>query len=125
MASNDPYRAGHGTQHFVPPPQAYTAPPPVNNQQQLSRYYQDAGAGGNNANTSLAPWTAPPAGPVRGDSYRSQRSQRSQRSHRSRRSVRLDEDEKHREKRPTMGDSLFAFWGVMWGAVRSPSGKRS
>ncbi|KAL1634821.1 hypothetical protein SLS58_010504 [Diplodia intermedia] len=115
MPSSDPYRAGHGTHHFVAPPQAYTAPPPVNNQQQLSRYYHDAGA--NNANnTSLAPWTAPPAGPLRADSYRSQRSQRSQRSHRSRRSVRLDDDDKHREKRPTVGDSLFAFWGVMWGA---------
>ncbi|OJD34960.1 uncharacterized protein BKCO1_19000115 [Diplodia corticola] len=137
MANYNPsYRPGttNAQPPFMAPPQAYSAPHPVNQtpqqqqqqQQQLSRYYQDGGAAATNNNQSLAPWTAPPAAPHRGDSYRSVRSQRSQRSHRSRRSVDEEHERKHhhREKRPTMGDSLFAFWGVMWDAVRSPSGKR-
>ncbi|GME43248.1 hypothetical protein GTA08_BOTSDO12203 [Neofusicoccum parvum] len=115
-------REGHGS--FVPPPQAYQAPPPVNHQQQLQPYQH-----GTHDNTSLAPWTAPPAQPYRGESYNSQRSHH---SHRSRRSHHSDDDEysssrRHRynERRPTIGASLYWMWDLIVGAIRSPSGKRA
>lgn len=113
-----------GDPYFVPPPQAYSAPPPGVSTQQLQRYQHGA-----HDNTSLAPWVAPPANPYRGDSYNSQhshRSHRSNRSHRSRRSHYDDESpsQRHREKRPTIGDTLYMVWDAIVGAIRSPSGKR-